>query len=139
MLKFDDELELEEPPNPGTEAQDDPPVVLVAEGPFEGKKADMVELCAWVYQRGNENDAAATEMTTGHEHHELTHGGHLDIVEGPPGRWRMQLRQVGNKPLKAGDAFGVAVAMIKPAKEGGRQRVVWWGHPINLIEKGSGP
>jgi hypothetical protein len=46
--------------------------------------------------------------------------------------WTLPLAQVGRDPLKAGDdAFAVAVAMIED-KKSGKQRVIWWGHPVTL-------
>jgi hypothetical protein len=122
MVKFDDVLQLRK----------DGAVVLDATGPLEPSEEQMVELCAWVFQRGG-NDAAATEMTTG-DHHETAGGDHLEFFKDPDGRdhWRLHLRQVGAEPLVPGDAFGVAVAMMK--NEHDQQRVVWWGHPVQLAE-----
>jgi hypothetical protein len=123
MLRFDDVLELT---NDGT-------VALDATGPLDRSNEEMVEICAWVFQRGDE-DAAATEMTTGKDH--ATAGGsHLHVFTDADGRdrWKLSLRQVGDTPLKAGDAFGVAVAMLKSHQEGDKQRVIWWGHPITLV------
>lgn len=127
MLRFDDVLTL----NPGPVAKGE--AVLDATGPFDLAEEEMVELCAWVFQRG-EHDAAATEMTTGEDHH-TAGGDHVHFEKGPDGRdrWRMSLRQVGEKPLKAGDAFGVAVAMLRAKKEDDCQRVIWWGHPLKLV------
>ena len=56
----------------------------------------------------------------------------------------MPLRLVGTEPLTPGDAFGVAVAMMKMKNEGNVQRVMWWGHPLKLkvpsgaVEEGEG-
>ena len=138
MLRFKDKLELEKlaanPPKPGD-------VVLVAKGPFEGQD-QLIELCVWVFQRGDE-DAAATEMTTGHHDDDHPHepgqlptvgGEHVKVVDDGGGEfhWEMPLRQVGDEALAAGDAFGVAVAMLRPKTDQHQQRVVWWGHPITL-------
>jgi hypothetical protein len=40
---------------------------------------------------------------------------------------------VGDKPLETGDAFGVAVAMMKAKDEGDKQRVIWCRHPLKLV------
>lgn len=131
MLRFDDVLELKKAP-----VEEGKPVID-ATGPLEGSEEHMIELCAWIFQRG-EHDAAATEMTTGKGHHETAHGNHVEFFEGDDGepRWRLPLRQVGEKPLEAGDAFGVAVAMLKTTNEKDQQRVVWWGHPLTLTAPG---
>ena len=128
MLRFDDVLTLN---NPGTGAQDE--VVLDATGPLDQSQEEMIELCAWVFQRG-EHDAAATEMTTGNNH-ETAGGGHLHVFTDGDGhdRWKLSLRQVGDAELVAGDAFGVAVAMMRMKKDQNHQRVVWWGHPLKLV------
>jgi hypothetical protein len=126
MLRFDDVLELKQAPVKEGET------VIDAMGPLDGSEEHMIELCAWIFQRG-EHDAAATEMTTGGDGHETAHGDHMHFFLGPDGqqRWKLPLRQVGDKPLEAGDAFGVAVAMLN---EDDQQRVVWWGHPLTLTE-----
>jgi hypothetical protein len=132
MLRFDDVLELKKAP-----VEEDMPVID-AMGPLDGSEEHMIELCAWIFQRG-EHDAAATEMTTGKAHHETAHGGHVEFFDGDDGqpRWRLPLRQVGEEQLKPGDAFGVAVAMLRMTNEGDQQRVVWWGHPLTLTAAGS--
>jgi hypothetical protein len=131
MLRFDDVLELKQAPVPEGEP------VIDAMGPLEGTQDDMIELCAWVFQRG-EHDAAATEMTTGKGHHETAHGNHVEFFEGDDGRerWKLPLRQVGEEELAPGDAFGVAVAMLRVPSGGTHQRVVWWGHPLTLTAPG---
>jgi hypothetical protein len=130
-LRFDDVLELKEVPVKEGEP------VIDAMGPLDRSEEDMIELCAWIFQRG-EHDAAATEMTTGGDHHETAHGDHVEFVQGADGRerWKLPLRQVGTEPLVAGDAFGVAVAMTM-TNEGDQQRVVWWGHPLTLTAPSS--
>jgi hypothetical protein len=106
-----------------------PDGTLDATGPRDATD-DIIELCAWIFQRGD-HDAAATEMT--HE------GKHLLIGEGElellADRWKLPLGKVGkDAKLEPGDAFAVAVAMLK---EGGKQRVVWWGHPVKLELEGT--
>ena len=103
MLRFHDEQELKPV---GT-------AVMVARGPFDAAEEEIIELCVWVFQRGA-NDAAATEMTTGKDHH--TGGGdHVTFDKDAKGRdrWNMPLRLVGAEKLTPGDAFGVAVAKMK--------------------------
>ena len=127
MLRFDDVLELK--PQPVKKGE----FVIDAMGPLDRSEEDMIELCAWIFQRGD-HDAAATEMTTGHDH-ETAHGEHLEFSKDSHGRdrWTLPLRQVGDKPLEVGDAFGVAVAMMRMKKQKDQQRVIWWGHPVTLI------
>jgi hypothetical protein len=119
MVKFDPELTVEEGG------------VVVASGPVNSEKEEIVELCAWVFQRGA-SDAAVTEMTHQDEHgnhHSLTGDGELK-VDGD--KWEMNLARVGKEPMKAGQgAFAVAVAMIKD-KQSKKQEVIWWGHPVEL-------
>jgi hypothetical protein len=109
MVRFDDVLRLKGDGG------------VVAQGPLDPQDEELLELCAWVFQR-SDDDAAATEMTTT--------GGHLEFPSGPPPKWKMVLGKVGNADLQPGDAFAVAVALMKIR---GNQRVVWWGHPITLV------
>jgi hypothetical protein len=120
MLRFHDVLDL------------NPDGTVEAAGPREATD-DIVDLCAWVFQRGD-HDAAATEMT-----HQAPDGHHLLLGEGEleilADTWKLRLGQVGrDATLGPGDAFAVAVAMFK---ENGKQRVVWWGHPVKLKLAGS--
>ena len=110
MVRFDDILQL----------MDDGRVD--AQGPLDPASEEMVELCAWVFQR-SDTDAAVTEMSTT--------GGRLEFPTGPPPKWRMVLAKVGDVDLLEGDAFAVAVALLKNRGDG-HQRVVWWGHPVKL-------
>jgi|SRR5215217_78484 len=112
MLKFDDVLKLKGDGD------------VEASGPVDSGKEVIVDLCAWVFQR-DDKDAAATEMTV--EGHHMRGEGELKITGN---HWSMELMKVGDgESLKAGNAFGVAVAMIK---ENGKERVLWWGHPLTL-------
>jgi hypothetical protein len=117
MLRFHDVLEV------------DPDGLVIATGPRDSATDEIVDLCAWVFQRG-EHDAASTEMT--HD------GQHLLIGEGELAvagdKWTLPLGKVGDKALEPGDAFAVAVALLK---ESGKQRVVWWGHPVKLKAGGT--
>jgi len=63
---------------------------------------------------------------THHGHHLVQSEGELEVVGD---KWTLPLAKVGDELLAAGDAFAVAVAMIR---ESGNQRVVWWGHPVRL-------
>jgi hypothetical protein len=121
MLKFDDVLKLE---GDGK---------VVAQGPVDPKNEHIIELCAWVFQRRS-SDAAATEMGTLHGgHHGGPGGNHVKIVhENGQDKWRLELGQVGDEKLDAGDAFGVAVAITH--NEDDQQTVVWWGHPLELAK-----
>ena len=112
--------------------------VMVARGPFDAAEEQIIEICVWVFQRG-ENDAAATEMTTGHANHP-GHDDHVTFDKDDRGRdrWNMPLRQVGDFPLTGGEAFGVAVAMLEMKREDDAQRVIWWGHPLTLKDPSGG-
>ena len=118
MLRFHDVLDV------------DADGAVMATGPRDSTTEEIVELCAWVFQRGD-HDAAATEMT--HDGHHLLLGeGELEVMSD---KWRLPLGKIGgDAALVSGDAFAVAVAMLK---EGGKQRVVWWGHPVKLRDAGS--
>jgi hypothetical protein len=119
MLRFDDVLQV------------DPDGVVVATGPRDAVTDEIVDLCAWVFQRGDD-DAASTEMT--HDGHHLLLGeGELQVAGD---QWRLPLGKIGEKALEPGDAFAVAVALLK---ESGKQRVVWWGHPVKLEAARGGP
>ena len=124
MLRFHDVQELG---NAGDDA------VMVARGPFDAAEEQVIEICVWVFQRGD-NDAAATEMTTGRRTTTpattTTSPSTRTTRAATAGTWRC----VRSAPfrLTAGDAFGVAVAMLKMKNEDDAQRVVWWGHPLKL-------
>src|SRR5687767_5502025 len=108
MLRFHDVLHVR------------PDGTVEASGPREPTD-EIVDLCAWVFQRGD-HDAAATEMTHAADegHHLLVGDGELELLED---KWRLPLGPVGRDAiLEPGDAFAVAVAMFK---ENGKQRVVW--------------
>jgi hypothetical protein len=123
MVKFENKLEV------------DGDGRVIAKGPFDPNSEKIIELCAWVFQRKGNKDAAVTEMT--HQdvhgnHHTLTGEGELDTVS-VPGEWSMKLAKIGKGDMKSGqDAFAVAVAMIENKKTGDQQ-VVWWGHPVELV------
>ena len=66
MVKFDDELAV------------DGDGIVIATGPFDPEAEEIIELCAWVYQRDarDGNEVAATEMTEHHgDHHALLRDG----------------------------------------------------------------
>jgi hypothetical protein len=118
MLRFNDVLDVDQGGG------------VVAKGPRDATTERIVDLCAWVFQRGD-HDAAATEMTH-HGEHLVQGGGHLEVEDD---RWTLQLAQIGDQAaLGPGDAFAVAVALLE---EGGKQRVVWWGHPVKLKAAGT--
>ena len=96
MLRFHDEQELG---NAGDDA------VMVARGPFDAAEEQVIEICVWVFQRGD-NDAAATEMTTGNHHH--TGGDHVTFDKDTKGRdrWNMALSQVGTVPSRPATPSG---------------------------------
>jgi hypothetical protein len=124
--KFDDLLFLM--PDGGVDAR----------GPKEPGD-EILELCAWVYQRGEcgeefqrgDNDAAATEMTTLKP--ELKADLMPDGISGE--RWHLPLGRIPEPPapapaLEPGAAFAIAVSLLKTVQ--GKQRLVWWGHPVTL-------
>jgi hypothetical protein len=122
MLKFDDVLKLERNGK------------VVAQGPVDPSKEHIIELCAWVYQHHSATDAAATEMGTLEGGHHGGGAGHVKIVrEGGQDKWRLELGQVGDEKLDAGEAFGVAVAITH--NDDDEQTVVWWGHPLELAKR----
>jgi hypothetical protein len=122
MVKFEPELTVE---NGG----------VIAKGPFDPDNEEIIELCAWVFQRDGSKDAAVTEMTHQDEHgdhHAFKGDGELKTDEETK-EWSMKLAKVGKEPMKPGqDAFAVAVAMIEDKKTGDQQ-VIWWGHPVRLL------
>jgi hypothetical protein len=124
MVKFDEVLQIDDKGH------------VTASGPVDSSKEKIVDLCAWVFQREGETDAAVTEMTHQHNgaHHGLIGEGELK-VEG--NHWSLELAQIGNEGMSLGrDAFAVAVAMIED-KNSGKQQVIWWGHPVKLGREAS--
>jgi hypothetical protein len=106
---------------------------VLAIGPLDAGDT-IKEVCAWVFQptTDRQQDSAATEMTT-------------DAQTGRPAfrqtdtRWLLRLSKVGSPAnrFRPGPAFAVAVALIETSgdeRERERERVVWWGHPVVLIE-----
>jgi hypothetical protein len=116
ISRFDDTLTFK--------VDEDPELCeYIAMGPV-GATDTVKELCAWVYQRNGENDAAATEMTTTE-----TGKGKLIAVPGS-GRWQLPLGKISDCDFQSGAAFAVAVALMVDANR--KERVVWWGQPIDL-------
>ena len=96
-----------------------------AGGPITGGET-IQEVCAWVYQRSGGNEAAATEMTT-------TPEGKNQFDDSVAGRWKLRLTQISDTGFRDAPAFAVAMALLLDAS--GNERVVWWGHPIELIPR----
>ena len=93
-----------------------------ARGPLDSDEK-VLELCAWVFQGEDPDDAAATEMTTSDP---------KPPFSGDPPEWTLRLDHVPNsRKLKGGPAFAVAVALMESKN---KKNVVWWGHPITLEE-----
>ncbi len=116
-VRFDDELNVRAP---GTNGPQDPGGVDGA-GPKDPGET-VLEMCAWVFQKQGASDLAATEMTTT--------GAPLTQT---PTTWSLPLGTLakGIGALGTGDAFAVAVALVKEAT--GEQKVIWWGHPVTLV------
>jgi hypothetical protein len=98
---------------------------VIAMGPLHPSEG-IKEICAWVFQPsdGHHRDAAATEMTT-------LNRQPFQQVEGV--RWLLSLRQVSGADLHAGRAFAVAVALLYELGSPAKERVVWWGQPVDLF------
>jgi hypothetical protein len=104
---------------------------VIAIGPLHpGETVD--EVCAWVFQRRGDNDAAATEMTTNRPDPAHPHEpGHFQQIPGV--RWLLPMGKISNPTaFVPGQAFAVAVALMTDT--GGKQRVTWWGQPVDLFE-----
>jgi hypothetical protein len=98
-----------------------------ARGPLDPDEK-VLELCAWVFQGEDPDDAAATEMTTKDP---------KPVFNGNPPEWSLTLDRVpDSKELKGGPAFAVAVALMERDQ---KKNVVWWGHPITLVEPPPAP
>ncbi len=105
--------------------------------PYSGEKAIAIgplhtgdtinEICAWVYQSTADraNDAAATEMTT-------TDSGLAEFQQIAGNRWLLRLKKISTASFRDGRAFAVAVALMTDSE--GKQRVTWWGQPVDLVE-----
>jgi hypothetical protein len=121
-VKFDQTLDLRA-------ASYEDPGGVDAKGPVDpGEK--VKELCAWVFQRQGESDAAATEMSTT--------GGRLKQPGEPDGDWSMALGKVpedGTLDLEPGPALALAVALMKA---GDKLTVTFWAQTVTLQEARSG-
>jgi hypothetical protein len=130
-VKFDQTLDLRaaspgDPADP--EAKRDPGGVD-AKGPVDAGE-EVEELCAWVFQRRGESDAAATEMSTT--------GGVLKQPGGAGSPWSMALGKVpedGTLDLEPGPALALAVALMKA---GENLTVTFWGQTVTLRQPQSG-
>lgn len=116
---------------------------VVAIGPLH-LGDELKEVCAWVYQpTANQGvDAAATEM-----HFVKPHNGLVPIHDEPAPedtphphfqqnkgvRWLLPLRRISEARFEAKPAFAVAIALVVDT-ESGKERVVWWGQPVDLFE-----
>lgn len=112
--RFDDELFVESPNE------------IIAAGPVDAID-EVKEICAWVYQRVGDQEAAATEMST-------TPEGMAKLTATPrSGRWELRLGRISAADFDVpGRGFAVAVALLQT---NGHQRVVWWGQPVDLLNK----
>jgi hypothetical protein len=108
---------------------------VVAIGPLHsGEK--LKEVCAWIYQPTTTLgvDVAATEMHFSDDHpHQSVDDTHFDQVEGV--RWLLPLKRIGETgEFVEGQAFAVAVALVLDKDNPDKQRVVWWGQPVDLLK-----
>ena len=123
-VRFHDQLNVRDP---GTNGPEDPGGVD-ATGP-KGPGETVLEMCAWVFRQQGADHVAATEMTT--------NAPPGTLIQNPPDTqipldtWRLPLGTLGSVALGTGDAFAVAVALVKEAT--GEQKVIWWGHPVTLV------
>jgi hypothetical protein len=119
---FDDTLELIDGTDPAK-------ATVNAHGPWD-MTLDLKEICVWVSQRHNEHDAFANAMA---ETSGMTMPmPNLPFVDPATKKWTFSLPVTGNKePLVAGPAFGVAAVVAVDSN--GKQRVLVWGEPVELI------
>ena len=108
---------------------------VVAIGPLHsGEK--LKEVCAWIYQPTTTLgvDVAATEMHFSDDHpHQSTDDSHFDQLDGK--RWLLPLHRIGEEgAFVEGQAFAVAIALVLDIDHPEKQRVVWWGQPVDLLE-----
>ena len=93
-------------------------------------------MCAWIYQPTTTLgvDVAATEMHFSDDHpHQSTDDSHFDQLDGK--RWLLPLHRIGEEgALVEGQAFAVAIALVLDIDHPEKQRVVWWGQPVDLLE-----
>jgi hypothetical protein len=103
---------------------------VVAIGPVHPKEK-IKEICVWVYQSlpDGKGDAAATEMTT---HTGSDHGPHFLQIEGK--RWMLPLKRISTARFRNGRAFAVALALIAEREGEEKERVEWWGQPLEIQE-----
>jgi hypothetical protein len=109
---------------------------VVAIGPLHSTEK-LKEVCAWIYQPSKTLDGvdvAATEMHFSDDHpHQGVDDTHFDQIEGS--RWLLPLKRIGETgEFVNGQAFAVAIALVLDTKEAKKQRVVWWGHPVELLQ-----
>jgi len=79
-------------------------------------------------------DVAATEMHFSDDHpHQSVDDSHFDQIEGV--RWLLPLKRIGETgEFVEGRAFAVAIALVLDTDDPEKQRVVWWGQPVDLVE-----
>jgi hypothetical protein len=98
---------------------------VVAVGPM-GSNEKIKEVCAWVFQPQGASEAAATEMTT-NKAEPVT----FQQIDGR--RWLLVLGRISESEFSEGRAFAVGVALMNDL-DTGDERVMWWGHPVELFE-----
>jgi hypothetical protein len=117
---------------------------VVAIGPLHSGE-ELKEVCAWIYQPTSVLgvEAAATEMHFVKPHddvvpihdepaHDDTPHPHFQQIKGV--RWLLPLRTISEAPLEAGQAFAVAIALVVDMNDATKERVVWWGQPVDLFK-----
>jgi hypothetical protein len=117
---FEDKLQLvKDPDNPKD-------IHVEAKGPAYG---DVVELCVWIIQKKpGAGDAAATQITTITGRAGLTSP---KLADGSTG-WGLLARQVSTRPLEAGPATAMAIALFLE-EEDGEQKAQFWAESVELM------
>jgi hypothetical protein len=115
---------------------------VVAIGPLHSGD-ELKEVCAWIYQPTADagRDAAATEMhfvkphdgiVPIHDEPDDDHTAHPHFQQDKGVRWLLPLRRISEAPFAAGPAFAVAIALVVDMEDASKERVVWWGQPVDL-------
>jgi len=122
-----------------------PDGTVMAGGPLDQPKDEVIEMCVWVYQRVGDNDAIANGMSRGPGFPEkMDMGGNMGLTDVPitlaiakdangnNKSWSLELedRMEKKADFVAGSATAVAIGVFQD--ETGNETAFLWSEPVRL-------
>jgi hypothetical protein len=109
--------------------------VVQAGGPLDASVSEVTELCVWVSQRVDDDDAIANAMGMP-DMQGMPSDLKVKDLGTPDARWVFPLKHRFKKvPFHAGSATASAVGVF--VDDQGRQRAFFWSEPVRLAGKGA--